>query len=119
MFDKKLVTIIDKENSMYVGELVADRGDHFVIKNPVGIAYPRDKDGNVSIAVVPVMYEGFLSDKGIKDGVHFNFYTTSLKWYGEYIEFHSEFIAKYHDIFKHTEPVSTPHIIEQETPASN
>jgi len=116
---KKLVTIIDKENSMYVGELVADRTDHLVIKNPVGIAYPRDKDGNVSIAVVPVMYDGFLSQKAIKEGVHFNFYTTSLKWYGEYIEFHPQFIQKYEDIFKHTPAVATPNIIEQETPAAN
>lgn len=89
---------------MYVGELVTDHNnDYLVIKNPVGIAYPRDAAGNVSIAVVPVVYEGFISEKAIKEGVHLNFYRNNLKWYGDYVEFHPDFIAKYHDIFNHQE----------------
>jgi hypothetical protein len=115
----KLVTIIDKENSMYVGELVADRvsgetNDHLVIKNPVGIAYPRDKDGNVTIAVVPIVYQEFLSEKALTEGIHINFYTHNLKWYGQYVDLHPLFIEKYESIFKFE-----PKTNEEETPTTN
>lgn len=101
MFNKKLVTIIDKENSMYVGELVTDHNnDYIIIKNPVGIAYPRDASGNVSIAVVPVIYEGFLSENAIKKGTDLNFYRSSIKWFSEEVDYHPDFIAKYHSIFQ-------------------
>ena len=96
----KLVTLIDKENSMYVGDLVAERGDHLVIKNPVGIAYPRSADQGVSIALIPIVFNEFLSEKTQKEGIYLNFYTSNLKWYGDRVEFHPDFIAKYENIFQ-------------------
>jgi hypothetical protein len=100
MSNKKLVTIIDKENSMYVGELSENRDSYYVIKNPVGIAYPKDPvTGQVTIAVVPIIYDGFLSPNAIKNGIELNFYKENLKWYSSTIEFHDDFIAKYNSIF--------------------
>jgi hypothetical protein len=100
MFNKKLVTIIDKENSMYVGELSENTDSYYVIKNPVGIAYPKDPvTGQVTIAVVPIIYDGFLSPKSIKNGIELNFFKDNLKWYSSTIEFHEDFVKKYHGIF--------------------
>jgi hypothetical protein len=93
------ITLIDKDNTMYVGELVADESpSHLVIKNPVAIAYPKDKDGNVSIALVPVIYADFLSESTIKEGIYTHFFLSNVKWTSQN-ELHPDLIKKHTELF--------------------
>lgn len=97
-----LVTIIDNDNRMYLAESIGSFDHEERVKNPVAVSYDQ-RDGNVSIMLVPIIFEEFLSDVAKKEGVVFDFSRDKIKWIGYAIDFNEDLIKTYDKIvnFKH------------------
>jgi hypothetical protein len=98
---QELLTIIDENDIMYVGEHAIDNlKEFFSLKNPVKIAFDYGNDGkNARIMILPVIFDEFLSIEGKKNGIVLNFQKSKIKWFSKTIEFDQEFVNKYNNIF--------------------
>jgi hypothetical protein len=99
--NKEIITIIDDNNVMYVGEhhfsddWIGATAKHYLLKNLVTVGYNVDADKNVSVSLLPVGVPEILTDK-TKNFVHFA--TSKIKIESS-SELSPEFLEKYNAIF--------------------
>jgi len=96
--NKELITLIDDNNVMYVGEYHSADINDYLLRNVVTIGY-NVEEGKVSVSLIPIGVPEILVDKNDN---FIRFQTSKIK-----IESHSaltpEFLEKYKAIFSSNE----------------
>jgi hypothetical protein len=99
--NKELITIIDDNNVMYVGEhhysndWVSATAKHYTLKNLVTVGYTKTEDGKISVSLSPVGIPEILS----KESSNIMFFASSKIKIVNHSEFTPEFLEKYNSSF--------------------
>jgi hypothetical protein len=101
--NKELISIIDDNNVMYVGEhhfsddFVPHDAAHYLLKNlvTVGYSYKEESEKKLSVSLIPVGIPDILSSE---DNHFFKFKTSKIKL-ESYSDFTPEFLEKYNAVF--------------------
>jgi hypothetical protein len=93
--NKELITIIDDNNVMYVGEAHNCNDETYLLRNVVTVGYSVDAAQTVSVSLLPVGIPDILLDRNDN---FVNFQTKKIKIESS-SKFTPEFIEKYNSTF--------------------
>ena len=95
MNNKELITLIDDNNVMYVGECHSANDVEYSLRNVVTVGYNVNDQGTVSISIIPVGIPDIILNK---NNVFVRILTSKVKI--ELVsDFTPDFIEKYNSVF--------------------
>jgi len=76
-----IITIFDKDKSIYFGEEIDCCEESITIRNPAILGYNVDAaNGSVQVSVIPVCFPESLSDESKKNGTVWHYYKQNAKF---------------------------------------